>query len=118
MSRTVEIKILPDGTGRVRIHWFQVLDGGPIKMPSGTIETQYGPLIHVGPPGRIACQPERTSVLPQEQNGVTLLTCHSDEPRAVTCPECMATPEFKIAMQKIAELLDISAIVAGVPQGA
>lgn len=101
MSNIVVMRVLPpdaQGTRYVRVCWFMIDANGPAQNPSGVIETSWGPKDYEGARGRIACQPQRTSVLP-EYNGVeTKLTVRSEDPRAVTCPLCKATPEYKAAM--------------------
>jgi hypothetical protein len=58
-----------------------------------------------GARGRIACNPKLQSVSAQVVNGETNLCMHSDDPRAATCPECMATDEFKAAMKQLEEIV-------------
>lgn len=113
MSRTVELRVLPDG--RVRIHWFMFDQAGPVSLPHGT--TKSGVAMGGSLPdengdycsrGRIVCQPQRTSILPEKgRRGITRPVVHSDDPRAVTCPECQATEEWKAAMANLKELLNV-----------
>ena len=104
--RVVEMKLLPDGSGRVRIHWFQICEDGPAKTPAGTVNTSAGSWEMCGVQGRIACTPARDNVLPQYQGQVIHLTCRSEDPRAVTCPECQATEDYKAAMKGYELLVD------------
>jgi hypothetical protein len=102
-GRVVEMRVLPGG--KVRIHWFERALDGPATTPSGMTTGAEGRL-QVGPVrGRIACMPTQANVAPQTKGGVIRLVCHSDEPRAVTCPECMATENFKTALANLNELL-------------
>lgn len=95
------MRMLPDG--RVRIHWFMRCPDGPIKTPGAVHPTPYGPLPLGHAQGRIACQPALDSVLPQWRNGEAWLCTHTDDPRAATCPQCKATPEYVQAMKQIEE---------------
>lgn len=104
--RTVNIKLLPDGSGRVRIHWFQRLDNGPARTPEGAVMSTLGPLRSGGVRGRIACQPNLKDVGPQQVNGETVPICHSDDVRGATCPECLATAEAKAALADYALTLN------------
>ncbi len=105
--RTVDVKLLPDGSGRVRIHWFRRDPAGRSVTPSGVILSPLGPLSVGGVRGEIACQPGRghTNSVDHGNNSHTLF-CHTDETRATTCPECMATPEYQKAAAEVA-LLDM-----------
>lgn len=114
----VNMRLLPDGTGRVRICWLVWDEKGPVTMPTGQVMTPQGPVPVGGSlpaPGqapltraRIACDPLLSSVLPHSAvvrgQNVTRLVMHSDDPRAVTCPECAATEEYKKAMERYAAL--------------
>jgi hypothetical protein len=73
--------------GRVRLHYFHPSGAaGPIKPPGGVM----GGRIHVPPATyTIACAPDMT-------NRVNVLG--SEDPRAVTCPECEATELHKSAL--------------------
>jgi hypothetical protein len=106
--RTVIIRMLPDKSGRVRIHWFIHEERGPIKTPETVKMTQIGPVRLGGNRGRIACQPAKTDLVPQQKGRDIEPCCHSDDPRAVTCPECMAVPEYREAMDYLGELLTTS----------
>jgi hypothetical protein len=103
--RVVNIRLLPDGSRRVRIHWFIHDERGPAKTPGTIIPTELGPMPLGGAVGRIACAPQQSNILPQKRGGEIHLTIHSDDARAVTCPECMATVEFQKQMQEIEEVL-------------
>lgn len=100
----VEVKLLRDRS-RVCVHWFEVTRDGPAATPLGVVQSPLGPLAVGGVRGRIACRPAVSTVTPQAVNGAVQLLCRSEEPRAVTCPECMATPQFKRAMEEISLLV-------------
>jgi hypothetical protein len=103
----VVIRLLPDGSGRVRIHWFVHDPKGPVRTPASTTMTALGPLRLGGAVGRIACQPGLESVTPKVDGTQTVPLCHSDDCRAATCPECMATPEYAAAMKRLSEILEL-----------
>ena len=105
-TRVVEIKVLPNDRSRVRIHYFARHDAGPIRQPGQTQQTPLGQVKLGYGVGHIACMPQRKDILPKVEGGVTKIVPHSDDPRAVTCPECMATDEFNAHMARLAELLD------------
>ena len=106
--RTVVIKMLKDGSGRACVHWFRVDPKGPITTPSKTVPTMMGPMKFGGVQGYIACNPAQNTVTPQQVGNDIYQCCRSEEPRAVTCPDCMATPEFKAAMEEIESMFDIA----------
>jgi hypothetical protein len=88
-TRILNVKLVPDGSGRAMIHWLQEDAAGPIKT-TGHDVYKCMPAFR----GRIACNPAQNTVNPQQRNGETLLCLHSNDARAVTCPKCMATPEY------------------------
>jgi hypothetical protein len=96
----VIIRMLPDGSGRVRIHWFcRALLGVSDKIATRGIVFKESGQLGIGPvQGHIACQPARTGLHSDLRAGQQAPLMHTDDPRAATCPECMATPEFKEAM--------------------
>lgn len=84
--------------GKIRVHWFVRDSKGPIKTGIRAVATMRGPLQFGGAVGYIACQPQRQSVQPQVQGMTTRLFMHSDDVRAVSCPECLATEAAKVAL--------------------
>jgi hypothetical protein len=106
----IHLKVLPgeplDGSGRVYIHLFVRDEQGIITEPHvirpvSQEEMEAGRNIEVGPArGRLACDPKRT-VSPKTHNGVTTITPRSDDPRAVNCPKCMASVDYKSMMARI-----------------
>jgi hypothetical protein len=113
---TVLARLLPDGSGRLRIHWFVHDVNGPASTPPGLIaENLLSPEMKniVGPrfrsaTGYIACQPKRTDVTPQQYGNEIRLTVHSNDPRAATCPECLATEVYEKAMKELGELVAVN----------
>jgi hypothetical protein len=105
-KRTVEVKMLPDGSGRMRIHWFEIAPDGPASTAGGIIHSNMGPVEIAGMRGRIACMPRENNIGPREIDGVIHVVQNSDDARAVTCPECMATERFKKRMLLIEEMVD------------
>jgi hypothetical protein len=90
----VEIKLLPDGTGRVKIHYFARDEAAP-ETPSKSVQTNLGAIKLGGTKGYLACRRAMPGVTPQVIGGVVLPFPHSDDPRAVTCPDCQKTAEYK-----------------------
>jgi hypothetical protein len=96
------IRMLPDKSGRRRIHWFQRQVDGPLATQGQQQLTLIGPMQLGGAKGRIVCQGPNAT-LDKSTAGNVEPVAHSDDPRAVTCPECKATQEFQteIALYKI-----------------
>lgn len=91
----INIKVLPDG--RVRIHWFQKDEEGPITTPLGAPSAM--PMMKFGGvKGRIVCMKSLAEVTPQKTGTMPVQITHSDDLRAVTCDLCMETGEFKAAV--------------------
>jgi hypothetical protein len=98
--RPVQITLLPDGSGRIRTHWFQRDSAGPVKIDGGgrLAVLPEGHPARPGAIGRLACQPGRTDVRPKSANGMQKIVMFTDDPSGVSCPECMATEAFKSAL--------------------
>ena len=109
-KRIVEVKVLPgeplDGSGRECIHLFVQDERGPFVEPHA-----LHPVIKDGVPvkqqvdarptrGRLACDPKR-SAAPVTSNGVTTVTARTDDLRAVTCPKCIASDRYRVAMTQV-----------------
>ncbi len=56
--------------------------------------------------GVIACSPATSKITSTTTKGVTRLVCHSDDPRAATCPECLASEVCKTALAEYQSLLE------------
>jgi hypothetical protein len=94
--RSINIKLLKDG--RVCIHYFALDPQGPIETQGDVRPTEVGPIKLGGVRGKIVCHPEQNSVYPYFDGRETKICAHSDDPRAVTCPACQESAEFKAAM--------------------
>jgi hypothetical protein len=94
----ITIYLLPDGSGRVRIHYFHRDDKGPVSTAQVVHPTQIGPVPLGGATGFIACQPGLKSLFTPAGPVV-----HSDDPRAVTCPECRGSGEWREVMTRLGE---------------
>lgn len=101
MSRHIGIKLLPDNSGRVRIHWFVRDPAGPIITSGRRAVTAKGPITLGGARGYIACQPDRKDVRPTAVRGILEMFFHSDDFRAATCPECLGTQEYAEVMAEL-----------------
>lgn len=81
----VGLKVLPgeplNGTGKICIHLFIVSKETGGKGIFRTVN------------GHLACDPKR-SIEPVKRNGITNVTIRTDDPRAATCPACIASPEY------------------------
>lgn len=107
-DRIISVKVLPgeplDGTGRVCIHLFVPDEKGPFvephalhpKMENG--KAVKGKLTAKPTRGRLACDPRRL-VAPVTRGKVTTITHRSDDPRAVSCPKCIASVDYKRKME-------------------
>lgn len=105
--RVISLSVNPgqptDGSGVVCIHLFVRDEKGPFEEPH---VLRSGPAgrereLVAGPArGRLACDARRT-VAAAMHNGVTRITMRTDDPRAVTCPKCMASPLFKKMMELV-----------------
>lgn len=96
-----------DGTGRVCIHLFVRDETAKFQeeftfLPVYENGEQVKGRVAIGPSrGRLACDPSR-SFAPELRGGAVVVTMRSDDPRAVSCPKCIATAEYKEAMFKLA----------------
>lgn len=99
--QTVELKLLPDGSGRIRIHWVMRDPEGPVLIHDRVVETSWGPKLMSGSRWRVACQPQRASIAPQAQGQKILPFPITDDPRAVTCDLCVATEWFQKARAEL-----------------
>jgi hypothetical protein len=110
-KQRVNVKLLPDKSGRVMIHWFMWDEAGPIELTQAPVMTANGPMVVGGnvvtgeTKGRIACNPALKDLIPRAVGGIGQLCVHSDDPRAVTCPDCKKVPEFAALIQEYSETL-------------
>ena len=101
-NQIIDLKVVPgeplDGSGRVCIHLFVKDDRGPFVEPHVLCPKKDGVSIARGDieakpaRGRLACDPKRT-VAPVTRGSIVTVTPRTDDPRAVTCPKCLASPE-------------------------
>lgn len=108
--RTISVKVLPgeptDGSGRVCIHLFVQDKKGLFVEPHVLHPTvqdgvEAPGMLEARPTrGRLACDRMRR-VAPVTRNGATVLTLRTDDPRAVTCPKCIASEEYTVAMERL-----------------
>ena len=96
-KRVISLKVLPgepvDGTGRICIHLFVPDERGPFVETHCLYVDDERKIGAKLTRGRLACDPKRTVSL-KPVNGVTTVTLRSDDPRAVTCPKCIASAEY------------------------
>lgn len=100
----VNMPVLPgeptDGSGRVCIHLFVPDERGPFVEPHA-----LHPVVQDGEEvkqqlearptrGRLACDPKRR-VAPVKKGNVVTVTPRTDDPRAVSCPKCKASDDYK-----------------------
>jgi hypothetical protein len=100
----VVVKLLPDGSGRVCIHWLMHDPEGPIQTINASIPTAKGPVLVKGRRFRCACQPQLSN-MGGDNKGRLVPFVHSDDPRAATCPKCCATKEYKEIMARLEQTL-------------
>lgn len=114
MKRIVNVSVLPgeptDGSGRVCIHLFVPSDTGPFVEPHvlhSKLDDQGNPVgrqVEAKPTrGRLACSATRMAA-PVTRDGVTKVTQRSDDPRAVTCPKCIASEFYVKMMERITQI--------------
>ena len=103
-KRIVMLDVLPgeptDGTGRVSTHLVVADDAGPFTEPhflhplikDGQIVK--GQLIARPTKARLACDRNRIAVPVIVKGNIIKVTPRSTDPRAVTCPKCMASMDY------------------------
>ncbi len=104
-KRVLDIKVLPDSKGRpsgtLCIHLFVVDPNGILTEPCVTQvdHTKKGSGLTVGPlKGRLACDHKRRVAVVHKGN-VTSVTLRTGDPRATTCPRCLASKECQDMMR-------------------
>lgn len=112
-KRIVGMKVLPgepvNGSGKVCIHLFVVDKNGPFVEPHvlqlDKVAADEGNRKMVAGParGRLACDPKKLVAI-VERKGVTNVTMRTDDPRAATCPACIASPDYT----RIMKLLEVT----------
>lgn len=112
-KRVIDMKVLPgealDGSGRVCIHLF-IQDKAGVYVEPHAIHPMFEGDVQVKQKvvckptrGRLACNSRRNPTA-TTRNGVTTVTPRTDDYRAVTCPKCIASAEYKAAKAKLEEL--------------
>ena len=107
-KRIIDLKVIPgeplDGTGRICIHLFVQDESGSFVEPHAVRPifrdgVQVKQEVDCRPTrGRLACDPKR-SLAPVTCGSVTTVTSRTDDPRAVTCPKCIASKDYVKMMQ-------------------
>lgn len=111
----VNLNVLPneplDGRGRVYIHLFVIDPAGPFVEPhvlhpcrdeQGEVIPQQ---VEARPTrGRLACDPKRLVAPRRERDGSLTITMRTDDPRAATCPKCLASADYARLMDTIAQI--------------
>ncbi|MBX9682127.1 MAG: hypothetical protein K2X38_25495 [Gemmataceae bacterium] len=100
MNRIINQRFLPDGSGRVCIHLFAHSADGSATTPAGVNGFKFE-----GARGYIACNPTQSKVTPLVRGNEHLLCTWSDDARAVSCPKCQETAEFKGQMEQLNSLV-------------
>lgn len=98
----LNIKQTPDG--KAMVHYLISSENGPIETPLRTEMTGMGRMNFGGFKGYKACDPLQNTILPQNRGGQTFLCIAVTEPRAVTCPACKETPDYRNQMAMIGQL--------------
>lgn len=86
----VDIKCLPDG--RAVIHWLRECDEGAILLKG---HPKLRELMGRPADGRyvVACRPKQDTINSQKRGNIRFICMTSGDLAAVTCPDCLATPE-------------------------
>lgn len=102
----VDMKLLPGETEKIRIHYFVRDPNGPGKSSKG--DGRLGAYAESlgGMRGYLACQPKSDKVGTTVIQGVPYMKHHTDDPRAATCPECLASNEYAAMMKRLGEIVD------------
>lgn len=105
-KRVIAISVLPgqptDGSGSVCVHLF-VKDSSGLFTEPHVLHPEVkngqatGGVISKPTRGRLACD-KKKGVRPVVKKGVTYITHRTDDPRAVTCPGCIASELYKHMM--------------------
>ena len=109
----LNVKMLPDKSGRVLIHWLQEgVEGGtayPIKIQGHPqLRAQCGQSVVIN--ARIACNPKQNSVNPQHRGQEVFMCMHSNDVRAVTCPQCLATVDAVELLKQYEDVLEVAQV--------
>jgi hypothetical protein len=88
-------------SGKLCIHWLMRDPMGAMEKIMQVPAEEPGKLTNGKVRCRIACDPSRRSDMPEHWRNEITLFLRSDDPRAVTCFDCIATPEYSEAMAQI-----------------
>lgn len=112
VKRIVNLSILPgepvDGTGRVCIHLFVVDEQQGSYTEPHVLHPEMDDAGHIIK-GRLTARPTRVRMAcsktrvptPTTKQGITTVTLRTDDPRAVTCPKCIASEDYIARMALI-----------------
>jgi hypothetical protein len=130
----LNVKMLPDKSGRVLIHWLQEDVYDASKLPADSlkplarlvdqadkgdaypIKIQGHPQLRRGSgqatvsKARIACNPTQNSVNPQHKGQEVFMCMHSNDVRAVTCPKCLATVDAAELLKQYEDTMEIAQV--------
>ena len=98
------VKTLKDG--RACIHWFKHDPKGPIQTSADVAISSLGPIKIGGATGKIVCHPEQNTVSSQWDGNELRMCLNSDDVRAVTCPACIETDEYKEQSKALDEIIN------------
>lgn len=112
-KRKFNLSVLPgqplDGTGKVCVHLF-VQDSAGINVEPCVLDMEYVDDEHGQPVkqlvakqarGRLACDLKKQT-RPVTRGGITFVTMRTSDPRAVTCPKCLNSEDYKQATELLA----------------
>lgn len=131
----LNVKLLPDKSGRVLIHWLQEdtfdaskegadslkplahlvkeadAPGGafPIKI-NGHPQLRGGVGQAVVANARIACNVKQNSVNPLHRGQEVFMCMHSNDVRAVTCPRCLETKDAVELLKQYEDTLEVAQV--------
>ena len=96
-----------DGSGKVCIHLFVQDTKGLFTEPSA-VKPVYDSngvqikqkVVCLPTLGRLACNAKKIPA-PVVKNNIIHVTSRTDDPRAVTCPKCIASEDYKVMMHKL-----------------
>ena len=101
----INLKVLKgeplDGSGKLCIHFLFETPDGLIdtsgEVPPGLEENPFAKIVlnlHGPRKWRLSCRPEQNTINPQVRNGVRYICLTSNEPLAVTCPDCLQSKDM------------------------
>ncbi len=131
----LNVKLLPDKSGRVLIHWLQedtydatkvgpdslkplarLVDEADSKEGAFPIRINGHPQLRAGcgqatvASARIACNPKQNTVQPQHKGQEVFMCMHSNDIRAVTCEKCLATHDAVELLKQYENTVEVAAV--------